>query len=138
MKKINRNKKGVSEVVGTILMLGLAITLFAAVYITAVNFPFNEPDPSVRISATADKNTIVFAHQGGESLPADTRFIVAIDEDIYYKTAAQMNVSGDWNIGEILIFDDLPPLSLVNQEAKVTVVDGNSNSVVMQGTVRGE
>jgi len=140
MTKIVKNKKGVSEIVGVILMLGMAIALFSFVYIMAINFPFNEPNPYVRISATYDNddNAIIIVHQGGESLSPNTNIIVVINGKVYTQTVALMR-PGDtsWNIGEKLQFNLSKPLEN-GQEARITVVDVVSNSVVMQGTVRGD
>src|SRR5512137_1077924 len=83
MRKIIKNKNGVSEVVGTVLLLGMAIALFSIVYIMSMNFiPFTPNAPSVRISGmladneTAGLNdTIYILHNGGDSLPYNTRII---------------------------------------------------------------
>lgn len=138
MKKIVKNKTGVSEVVGVIIMLGIAIALFSIVYIMAINFPFNDPAPLVRITATINENYVILLHQGGESLSPDTNIIVVINGVVYTQTVALMLQEGDnsWNIGEKLLFDPgLGPLK--NLEAKITVVDAITNTIIMQGSVRG-
>ena len=58
MRKLVRNKKGVSEIVGTILLLGMAIALFVGVHIVAMNvIPFSPRAPSVRISGAINATT---------------------------------------------------------------------------------
>lgn len=143
MKKIVKNKKAVSEVVGVILMLGMAIALFSFVYIMAINFPFNEPNPYVRISATYDNdaNAIIIVHQGGENLSRNTNIIVVYDGFFKNETVGKLpGYNGpSWNIGEKLIFALSPSNPLKEgKEARITVVDIVSNTVVMQGTVRGD
>ena len=147
MKKIVKNKKGVSEVVGVIIMLGIAIALFAIVYIMAINFPFNEPNPSVRLSATIDDDYVIIVHQGGESLSLDTEVIFSVQG---YSTLTSITinnmlddpskVNNVWNIGEKASYNLSGSIStdLTNKEVRITVVDVVSNSVVMQGTVRGD
>ncbi len=141
MIKIFNNKKGVSEVVGVIIMLGIAIALFSVVYLMAINFPFNEPNPYVRLSATYDNddNAIIIVHQGGVNLSRNTNIIVVIDGDLINETVDQLvGYNGSsWNIGEKLQFNLSEPLAN-GQEARITVVDAVSNSVVMQGKVRGD
>jgi flagellin-like protein len=150
MKKIVKNKKGVSEVVGVIIMLGIAIALFSIVYIMAINFPFNEPNPYVRLSATIDDDTIVIVHQGGESLSLNTEIIITVEgcPNIPIETAYNLSddisrSNGTWDIGEKLLYNfsagysPCPSIVLNGVEVRITVVDVISNSVVMQGTVRG-
>lgn len=144
MKKIIRNKKGVSEIVGVAVLLGITISLFTIVQLMAISYPFNNPTPSARITASIDDDTIILFHQGGESLPIDTKIIyVLVDSsgvsDIpVTKTAKDTLGSSDksWGIGEKLLFD--PGKGTLNGwEAKITVVDVVSNSIIMQGTIRG-
>ena len=58
MKKIGNNKKGVSEIVGVAILLGMAIALFTIVQLMAISFPFNKPNPSVSLTATIDDTKI--------------------------------------------------------------------------------
>lgn len=144
MKKISKNKKAVSEVVGVAILLGMAIGLFTVVQIMAINIDFNTPAPLVRLTATIDNDTIdgdsiILLHQGGESLSPDTRIIVVIDGKIDEKTVGQMLRVGDnsWNIGEKLLFYHKDFNVLTGENANITVVDVFTNSIIMQGTVRG-
>ena len=148
MKRLQKQDDGVSEIVGTILLLGFAIALFVLVQIMALNFPFNEPDPSVRISAVIDMDStapnndiVILVHQGGESLSLDTKTIFVIQDGAPYTTTAGAIIDPDtsngddsWNIGEKLLYG---PYNLAGKEVRITVVDVVTNSVIMQGTVRG-
>jgi len=145
MRNIKNNKKAVSEVVGTIMLLGMAIALFSIVQIMAMNFPFNEPDPSVRLTATIDVDTVVIVHQGGESLSLDTKIIFYIDGNSVTETAGSIIDShtpggsiNSWDIGEKLLYDPPGYGALKNKEVRITVVDVVSNSLIMQGTVIGD
>jgi flagellin-like protein len=151
MKKIIKNKKAVSEIVGTIMLLGMAVALFTIVHLMAVNYPFNEPRPSVRLSATIDNDTVIVVHQGGESLPLDTKLMFALknetfEDDIITNASDKLDSytsNGDkyWGIGEKLLYNtsvDYPSLYLSNFQVRITVIDVDTNSVIMQGTVRGD
>ena len=143
MKKILRNKKGVSEIVGTILLLGMAIALFVGVHIVALDvIPYTPNSPSVRISGELQGGDIYLQHNGGDSLPMNTKIIFTdIDGDIILNGvvgnyADIFNNDGDllWNIGETLIFKILgepgEPIYLVN----MIIVDVETNAIIAQDT----
>ena len=148
MRKIIRNKKGVSEIVGVAILLGMAIALFTIVQLMAINFPFNNPNPSVHLTATIDGQKVIILHQGGESLPLDTKIILVIIDPsgtpgspIYTApndpspNMDEGSIGNSWNIGEKLSYDTGSSLS--NKEVEIAIVDTQSNAIIMQGTVRG-
>ncbi|OGS40780.1 MAG: hypothetical protein A3K77_03240 [Euryarchaeota archaeon RBG_13_31_8] len=138
MRKIVKNKQGVSEIVGVIVMLGMAIALFSVVYIMAITFPFNNPSPLVRISATIQDDAVILLHKGGESLSPNTNIIVEINGEVYTEIVANWyGYNGpSWNIGEKLSSKPLGD-GVKIKEARITVVDVITNSIIMQGTVKG-
>ena len=128
-----RRNKAVSEIVGTVLLLGIAIAMFALVQLFAFGLLSENPNsPSVRLFATIDDNTIYVFHNGGEELSLDTKIIFTIDDNIINRTAKEIINSttdnGDkfWNIGEKLSY------SPAGSEVSVIVVDVSSNSVIMR------
>ncbi len=128
MKKIVKNKKGVSEIVGVILMLGMAIALFAVVYIVAMDvIPFTPNAPSVRISGAIKNDTIYLQHNGGDSLPLNTKIYFSYDEN---KTPIRNFITNDkWDIGEMLKFYDN---RFNNSRIQMIIVDVESNSIIEQ------
>jgi hypothetical protein len=146
MKRIIKNKKAVSEIVGTMLLLGFAIAMFVGVQLMALNFPFNEPDPTVRLSATIDDDTVIVVHLGGESLSPNTEIVYYVEGNSITKTASEMLAVGDtsWNIGEKLSYnltgsgDFLTLSDLTGKEVRITVIDVATNSLIMQGAVIGD
>lgn len=161
MIRIIKNKKGITEIVGVAILLGMAIALFTIVQLMAITFPFNNPAPSARITASvdlltagADDDTIIILHQGGESISLDTRIVFVyhdlslsdpdvIEEEIV-RNMNMENSNGNsyWNIAEKLTHNPTDPatgdhISLAGKEVTITVVDGVSNSVIMQGTIQG-
>lgn len=136
MKRIMKNKKAVSEIVGTIMLLGMAIALFTLVQFMAINYPFNEPNPSVRLSAAIDGDIVVVVHQGGGALSMDTEItFVVIHEDGTSESPYVLTPDDDWTIGEKIKYD-ISSISNV-KEVRITIIDVESNSVIMQGTVMG-
>jgi len=147
MKK--RNNFGVSDVVGTILLLGITVSLFSVLSLVVLSYPFQPSTPYVNIIGFVDteNNNITLEHRGGEKLPLDTKIIVTINNTDVYR----MNVSdnfllsnkskedGFWGIGENVIITPshnlVSDLNLTVSVVDVTVVDSKSNSVVMMGTI---
>ena len=66
--KSNRSDKAVSEVVGTTLLLSMAVALFAILPIVVFSYPFSPAPSSVNIVATVESKNVILEHRGGESL----------------------------------------------------------------------
>lgn len=136
--KNKRAKKAVSEIVGTALLLGIAIALFSIVQVIALNLPYNTNPPSVRLVGNIENETIYIVHHGGESLSLDTEIIFRINDNTYSWTAReilnQSSSNGDnvWNIGEkVDYYGDFS-----GKQVMITVVDVESSSVIMQSTIQ--
>jgi flagellin-like protein len=144
MKKIFRNKKGVSEIVGTILLLGMAIALFVGVHIVALDvIPYSPNAPSVRISGeivynedTGKYDTIYLQHNGGDSLPLNTKIIFSEYgeeqigptlniSDFDYKT----EIGKEWNIGEVIYHNNS---NFYNKKIQMIIIDIETNSIIAQ------
>ena len=136
--KIGGDKKAVSEVIGTILLLGIAVTLFSVLYIAVFSHTVTPSTPSVNIAATVDGNNIILEHRGGEPLGLDTQITIIINDDVETTTVGEnldeKSKEDDlWRIGEKMYytFDQNQGYS----EAKIIVNDVVSNSLVMMGVL---
>lgn len=141
MKNI-RGNKAVSEIVGTAILLGIAIALFAVVQTVALTFPFNPSPPSAQLVGTIDENTIFIKHNGGESLSLDTKIIFTFDgETKIVKIANDIldnsTSNGDdlWSIGEKITYT--PSSDITYHEVEFTVVDVVSNTIILNGILKG-
>ena len=143
--KNKRANKAVSNIVGTALLLGIAIALFSTVQILALSFPYNPNPPSARLVANIGGEKIYIVHHGGESLSLDTEIIFTIDNDApITKTAGEAGFlihsdSGDpnlWDISEKVEFD--PPVygDLSDVPVQIVVVDVESSNIIMQCTIQ--
>jgi hypothetical protein len=140
--KNKRSKLAVSEVIGTAILLGIGIALFTVVQTVALTFPFNPSTPSAQLVGTINENTIFINHQGGESLSFETKILFSIEgetqivhraKDILDNTTS--NGDNYWNLGERVTFT--PSYDISDLSVEVTVVDIDSNSIVMQGILQG-
>jgi|GEM_PF-1405927 len=138
-----RNKNAASEIVGTLLLLGIAVSLFALLTVATFSLPevfFTEPTPSTNIIGHVEGNTLVFDHYGGKSLPLNTKITVMFAETPVTMTVgdlldASAKSDGEWNIGEkIVIVNNDPNLPIM--QINVLITDIQSNTVVMRGVLQ--
>ena len=139
--KNKRANKAVSSIVGTALLLGMAIALFSIVQILALSFPYNPNPPSARLVGNIGGDVIYIVHHGGESLSLDTKVIFTVDEnadewsvsDILNQTTS--NGDNVWNIGEKV---ESPSYTGLNDKSvSIIVVDVESGTIMMQSTIQG-
>jgi len=129
----------VTEIVGTILLLAIAIVLFTIVHIMVFSYPFPNIAPSVSIVGTIEDDKIIIEHHGGNSLSLDTEILFQIgnvNKSIIISDNLSLEAKDDmrWGIGEKLIYN--PEEDLTGEIVKITVVDAESNSVIMRSTLQ--
>ena len=133
--KIKRADDAVSEILGTILLLLIVVTVFSGIYIFFSAPPSDIPQPFVTITGKMEGTNIALTHRGGDSLPLSSLLSVTINNSTNSTIVGDCldSISKDdgwWNIGEKLNY---PSGIIANQEVKVTVTDVESNSVVFIG-----
>lgn len=142
-KKNLRRHTAVSEVVGTILLIAIGVSIFALLSIATFTMPdifFSEPTPAVSIIGRVEGNAVIFEHQGGQGLSLDTEITVWFAETSFVTTvgdllSAEDKADGEWNIGEkIIITNNDPNLPIMQISAMIT--DKKSNSAVMRGILQ--
>jgi hypothetical protein len=133
----------VTEIVGTMLLLGIAVTLFTVVYFSLMTVTPMPPEPSATIAFSVEGDAISLRHLGGESLRPTTEVIMIIGDDVIQTTVGDpvaflnWDRNGDslWGMGEQMnyTYGDL-----TGKEITVTIVDPESNTIVMSGSLYGE
>ena len=127
--------QGVSEIVGTMLLLGISISLFSIVYISVLTVPNTPPTPSVNIACSLDNNnTINISHNGGKGLELNTFVLIKIGnlsaykiiiDDILDEKSKSDNL---WSVGEKITYFNV---SLSGNQSNIEVIDPNSNAIIM-------
>jgi len=146
MKK-RRANQAISEVVGTALLLGIAIGLFAVVQLIVYSYPFEPAPPSVNIVGSINENTIYLEHHGGEAISNKSKIIIFFDSVEFDTFEAgqyldnEEKSDGFWNIGEIVSYIPINetthnPEDLTDVKIEITVVDHETNSVIMMGVIQ--
>jgi len=135
---MKRTNIAVSETVGTLLLLGISVSLFSVIYLSVLIVSPSPIRPSVNLICTLEKNNITLEHRGGKTLDLDTEIIVTTngtDETLtvndYMNNESKEN--GVWNIGERVVY---PAGDITDLKVSVTVVDVYSNSVIMMAVLQ--
>jgi flagellin-like protein len=143
--KIRKSNEAVSEIVGTVLLLGMTVSLFSMLSFTVLSYPFNPSPPSVNLvgymggtNATGG-NCVIIEHYGGDSLGITTTKVIvnngtSVDVNIT-KFLNDSNSNALWDLGERLVY---PVGNVTGKQVEVTVVDTKSNSVIMRGIIQHE
>jgi len=131
----NRRDDGVSEIIGTILLLGISVTLFSLVYMSVLIISPNPPTPSANIVVRVEGDDIIIDHCGGAALSLDTKILMTIGSGPMNATANdglddKYKDDDLWNMGEKLVF---PVENLSGKQITINVIDVKSNSIVMTG-----
>ncbi|MCD6447878.1 MAG: type IV pilin, partial [Thermoplasmata archaeon] len=147
-------KDGVSEVVGTILLLAIAIATFSvfAIYVMSSTSPsVSSPDLNL-VGYINEEQHIVIEHKGGESVKLENIKITVwkgeVDSCMYHFDSnghlmgenAMFNDSNSnekWDVGEYIEIDATAVFgNIENWQISATVVDEESNSVIFSGILQ--
>jgi flagellin-like protein len=140
--KTKRANNAVSEIIGVILLLAMAVALFSVVYLfvmhDALDISENSP-PSVTVLGTIGGSDIILEHRGGETLSLDTEIMITISGIVYKMTVGDLldnesKEDGKWSVGEKLSYD--PSMDITGRQVEILVIDVKSGSMVMQGTLQ--
>jgi len=149
-----RMGKAVSEIVGTILLLLIAVAILSSVYMYVLSYPLPSPASYARIAGTLEGRNrrdtglgtyeeecdIVLIHRGGESLPLDSKILITIGSTVDNITIgdcldSKSKEDGKWNVGEQLVFQCR---DVTNLQIKIIVIDTVSDSVIFMGIFQDE
>jgi hypothetical protein len=133
--------EAVSDIVGTILLLGMAVLLFSVLSYVVLSYPATPSSASANLVGVIDDDYLMIEHRGGESLNLDTRVVLTISGSIpksvsvgdsnYLSDEAKMD--NHWGIGEWFVYQDD---DMIGKQVDISVVDKVSNSVIMSGSLK--
>ena len=146
MKKINllNNQNAITEIIGTMILLVIAVSVIAYVYVTAFSNLTIEEDINCVIQGKIERGDVVFTHLGGESLDLDSVVTLSIagqTEQLIVRDHLNPNYMDDgaWDIGENLVFINYTDLEDEEIERPLVlgiITDIISNSAVFYGTLQ--
>jgi len=137
IRSLKNSNEMVSDLVGTIVLLAIAVVIFSSLYGIVFSYPFATDPAKVTIIGTIEGDTIILEHRGGEALGLETTIPITIGDDKLTLTVRDLlidnNGDGLWNIGERLVYKF--NYSLTNIEADIMAIDVESNNLVLTGTL---
>ena len=126
----------VSEIVGTLILVTIAVSVFSAISLIVINPWSNFSDastPEVTLVGFIENNTIVIEHRGGIPLSEKTNIMVTIEDVVTtfrideFGYWIDQNNDGWWTIGERIVY---PAGILQNKQVACLIVDVDKNFVV--------
>ncbi len=150
--KVKRQEEGVSEVLGSILVLLITVTLFSSVfyYVETIPIPkegtYSEFNANMKLVESGGKTyaNITVENVGGESLPADkTMFIVVVDSQVKRHMLSALGESfasdNEFSQGEKFWYNSSEDGLVVTPESAVAVAlyDKANMKMIWTATLHG-
>lgn len=152
--KIRREDEAVSQMIGTVLILLIAVACLSSVYMYVLSYPLPNPAPNVEIVGTVERRNmidtglgnyeeycdIVLTHRGGDLLPLNLKISVVKGNTTEYITVedyldSESKDDGVWGIGERLVY---PANDITLLRIEIIVIDTVSDSVIFRGIMQKE
>jgi FlaG/FlaF family flagellin (archaellin) len=131
MIKKRRRNHAVSEVLATVLLLGITIGLFGFLNYIVFSFSFEPSAPSVSLIGSIDRehSNITIEHNGGKSLDGTTRIIITIGNKTYTKSASELLSKPTWDFTDTVHFHYLD--NITNRYVQAVVMDPTTNTLIL-------
>ena len=137
-KKLKNSTYSVSEVVGTILLFGIVVIIFSALYLIVLSEDYESEDIDPIIVGSIEGKNIVFTHQGGGSLAKTSKIQIRVGDETFSKVVGDIlvdsNNDGLWSVGEKLTFEDFH-FSMDLSEADVLSVNEDGSEALLLGSL---
>lgn len=134
--------QGVSEVIGTILMLAITVVLFSTIMVSVMALPAPQQTPNADFLATLKLQSgstayLNVTHIGGETLFSSSARIVVIKDvtDSVTYTLSEGGIADNWDIGET--WSRLLSSITSSTRIEVIIADLDSNSLIWSSLVTG-
>ena len=130
-----RNKNAVSEVLGTMLLLSIAVIAFSIIYFYLLSDDGPAPQTYVNLVGDITADNIRLIHKGGEPLDAKDKisFTIAGEKRSYLieDYLNDTNSNGKWDLGEKILYNFIVDLDHLDQYEFIDVqaIDGISNAI---------
>ena len=145
-----RVEKAVSDMIGTLLLLMIAVSLFSVLYLFVFSFETPDHSPSVSIIGYTDGYNITLKHLGGDSLGLDSYFSITVAGEFKGPYSLDdplislYNIDGSdgadddlWSFGEKLVYNTTDSgISLINKELIFRIIDFDSNLEAARGKIQ--
>jgi hypothetical protein len=132
--RVKRTNYAISQILGTTLLLFIALAALSLVYLFVLTYPTPIPPPQVEIIGRLEQGNIVLLHSGGDSLKLDTKLRLNISDTTYLTTVGEYldgksKQNGKWDISEQVIYT--PTINITNLHVDATIIDRDTDTVLM-------
>jgi hypothetical protein len=132
-----RNDGAVTEILGTMLLLIIALIIFSTVYFSVLSMPQKSMPPNANIAFSFDATNITLSHLSGLALDPNSIISISIDDTTYSRKISEFtswdeNDDNTWGFGETLTFNPSES-ELLSKNITVSIIDEHSNSLVLFG-----
>ena len=133
MRAIIYDEHAVSEILDTVLLLGVAIVAFGIISSTIFPLPLPSNPPNVKLSAYIRGDYLFIEHMGGDALQFNkTEVSVTIGGESKPKSPLhEINRDGLWECGEYVSY-----FYNTTDLVEVLVIDTVTNTIILQGNLR--
>lgn len=138
--KHKKTDEAVSEIVGTILLLGITVSLFSVMCVIVLSYPFSPSSPSTNLVGMVEGEYLLIEHRGGKALDLGTKVSLTIGDNmskiIIVGDYLNNESKGDnrWGIGEWFVYQNN---NITGKKVGIAVVDIESDSVILIETFQG-
>ncbi len=131
-----KKEHAVSEIVGTLILIVIAVSTFSAVSIIILSPWSNFSDvetPQVLLVGSIHNTDVLIEHQGGIPLETKTKITITIDgtADTFrvndFNYWLDQNGDGLWTVGERVIY---PAGNLQGKQVSCVIIDVDKNSII--------
>jgi hypothetical protein len=139
-----RKDKAVAEIIGTVLLLAVAVSVIAVIYFQVLSDEGPSPTNIVRVVGKGEGGYIYLEHMGGDDINLDNSITYTIAGYTYPLTTIRDLLENEkplndiyWSIGERLKIPIRYNLEKLDeyQIAEITAVDSVSNSIIFYGPI---
>lgn len=136
--KGNRTDEAVSELLGTMLLLIIAVSVFSVIFLNTLSDVSPEDHPLVTIVGALEGNNVILTHRGGEPLSLESEIVLTIAGTQLNFTAGQLldnksKQDGLWTVGELLLYNGT---NLTGLKVEATVVDVKGDTTLLMGILQ--
>ncbi|MBS3777762.1 MAG: DUF2341 domain-containing protein [Candidatus Thermoplasmatota archaeon] len=133
-RPLSRHQQGVTEIIGTMLLLGISVSLFSVVYFSVLSAPAPTSTPSAQIVGSLDlqNNQIIFHHNGGEPISGNSRLLIHKGDSVNEILLSDY-VGEKWEMGETI---NHSIYNINDTYLDALIIDTNSNSIVSSAVLQ--
>jgi len=136
-RKIIINNSATAEIVGSILLMAIAVSMFSLIYLNVLSDEGPDPESFSTIVGKMEENDVVFEHRRGELIDQDSRIIFEVAGG---SALPPIFIDNPWYIGGRLSFspEEIDPELRPGDRVQIdgTIVDKESNSIVFWGRLQ--